>query len=442
MVGAPAHLDAAIAAVKTHAPGEAVNHLRAYLDLEPGEPQAWNLLAETLLALGRTAEALEVLDRALSLDPDNDGALFHRARALDAQDRPHEALRDQEALVQRHPNNGEVLHNLALLRRHAGDPVGSEAALRHLLTLSPERQNSRLALAHALLAREEWAEGFALYDARLALPGWHRSPLPAPHWDGSPLAGRSLLVTAEQGLGDGVQFLRYLLHIADAGRLVVECHPPLRRLVETIGAVDQVVDFTPEGLVPETDLRVALGSLPALVAQGDPLGATLPYLAVSPSLPSQPPTLAQDPGPGMTLGLVWRSSDRPELKRDPPPEILASLADIPGIHWTSLQWAAAPAPFPVDDGPISRVRDLMDTAQLIAGLDGVVTVDTVVAHLAGAMGKPTWILLGSRPDWRWGQGGQTTPWYPTARLFRRGLDPWERPLTALADSLRQAMAGP
>ncbi|WP_413206247.1 tetratricopeptide repeat protein [Rhodospirillum sp. A1_3_36] len=443
MAGAADHLDAAIRALKAKTPKDAVPPLRAFLALEPDEPDAWSLLAETLTALGEAEAALEALDRTLTLSPQDDGALFHRAKVLDDLERPQQALVDQEALAERHPTNTNVLHNLALLRRHAGDTEGSEAVLRRLLTLAPDRQDSRLALAHALLARGAWAEGFALYEARLALPGWQRAALTAPSWDGSALEGRSLLVTAEQGLGDGVQFLRYLPQISGAGRVIVECHAPLRRLIEAIPTVDLVVPFSPEGNLPPTDLRVALGSLPGLIAQGAPLEDAVPY----PPFPLAPvtPPITETPrkGTGLALGMVWRSSDRPELRRDPPREALASLSACPGIRWTSLQWGDAspsfPPPFPMDMAPIAQARDLLDTARIIDSLDGVVTVDTVVAHLAGAMGKPCWVLLGSRPDWRWGNGAPITPWYPTARLFRREQNPWRTPLTALIDSLLEAL---
>jgi tetratricopeptide (TPR) repeat protein len=439
MAGAAAHLDAAIIALKAKAPKDAVFHLRAFLALEPGEPDAWSLLAETLTSLGEADAALEALNRTLALSPQDDSALFHRAKVLDDLERPQDALVDQEALAGRHPTNTNVLHNLALLRRHAGDAAGSEAVLRRLLALAPDRQDSRLALAHTLLARGAWSEGFALYDARLTLPGWQRAGLDAPSWDGSALEGRALLVTAEQGLGDGVQFLRYLPRITGAGRVIVECHAPLHRLMEAIPTVDQVVPFSPEGDLPATDLRVALGSLPGLVAQGAPLEDAVPYPPFPLATPFPPITEKPHKSPGLALGMVWRSSDRSELHRDPPAEALASLSACPGIRWTSLQWGDVQPPFPMDMTPIAHASDLLDTARIIASLDGVVTVDTVVAHLAGAMGKPCWVLLGSRPDWRWGNGGPVTPWYPTARLFRRDQNPWKTPLTALIDALLDAL---
>jgi tetratricopeptide (TPR) repeat protein len=423
-------LDAALSALKARDGDGAVGHLRAFLDLAPDQTPAWSLLGETLLALGRPAEALDALTQALALDPDDRGALFHRARALDALDRPREALQDQEALARALPDHPEVLHNLALLRRHAGDSEGSEALLRSLLARAPDRAETRLALAHALLARGAWAEGFTHYRARLDLPGWHRPPLAAPTWDGTPLAGRSLLVTAEQGLGDGLQFLRYLPHVAGAGRLVVECHAPLARLAAALPAVDRVVPFDPESEPPATDLRVALGDLPGLVANGAPLGEVVPYLG------GQGPTAKGGLGRPLRLGLAWRSSGRSELMRDPPPDLLSPLILLSGLSWTSLQWGATDsAPFPMDETAIATAKDLWDTAAIIADLDGVVTVDTAVAHLAGAMGKPVWVLLGSRPDWRWGPGGSTTPWYPSATLVRRAGRPWTTVIADLATLL-------
>ncbi|ABC21974.1 TPR repeat [Rhodospirillum rubrum ATCC 11170] len=415
---------------------QAAAHLQAAAQLCPDEPMIWALLGEVLLLLDRPQDGLGALDRALALAPEDPRPRFHRARAFERLDRLAEALADQEALAILCANKAEVWHNLGLLRRAGGDPSGAEAAFGRALALEPSRAESALALAHSLLGRAAWAEGFAHYEARLSLPGWQRpAPLPGRRWRGEDPAGRTLLVSAEQGLGDGVQFLRYLPLIKGAGKVIVECHPPLRRLIAAQPGVDATIAFGEA--IPDLGaegLTIPLASLALPLAGGAPLGERIPYV-------SKPRLRPQGDRP--RIGLAWRSSDRAELRRDPPLAALAALAAIPAVDWVSLQFAPTDYPaLPLDLRPMASVDDLDDTAALIADLDLVISVDTAVAHLAGAMGKPLWVLLGPRADWRWTASAQSSPWYPSCVPFFHGAEGWPGVIAAVSERLKAAFNGP
>lgn len=409
--------------------------------------------------------ALAAFDRLRALLPPEDAAAgpvaaFHRLRALDRLGRDREALAAAEDLAEQSQRAPEIWRNLALLRRAGGDPAGALAALDRAQALAPDSADLALVRAHTLLTRGDWAAGFAAYEARLALPGWRRpGPLPGRPWTGAPLAGAGLFVAAEQGLGDGVQVLRYLPRLKSqcgAGRVVLEAHAPLlplaRRLV-VAGAVDAVVPFVPaEDPLPEVQAlpwHVWMGSLPLRVAGGDPL-ASEAVLFPRPKPRAESGRSGGSDAP-LRVGLVWRTSGRPELRRDPPLDLLDdALGRVArSVCWVDCQFdpdGSLPRPAVLSSSPSSGaaesmagVRDLEDTARRLAGLDLLITPDTVTAHLAAALGLPVWVLLGPRPDWRWGAGGETTPWLPSARLFRppplAGSMGWASVIAALGAAL-------
>ncbi|MBF0394461.1 MAG: hypothetical protein HQL38_17435, partial [Alphaproteobacteria bacterium] len=266
-------------------------------------------------------------------------------------------------------------------------------------------------------------------------------PAGSPPWDGGPLDGRRILLTAEQGIGDVVHFARFAaLVAARGGRVVLECHAGLERVMATVPGVERVV--TIGGPPPPVDCWAPLLSVPFLLRldwDGVPVA---PYVAVPPGAIS-PPELAEPHG--LKVGLVW--SGNPEFlenrDRAVPLPLLAPLAAIEGVRLFSLQ-KGGPAealrspdapPGIVDLGP--RLRDFADTAAAIAALDLVVSVDTSVPNLSGAMGAPTWALLGYHCDWRWMRDHQDCRWYPSMRLFRQPeRGDWTTPIARLANALR------
>ncbi|MFC3069053.1 glycosyltransferase family protein [Phenylobacterium soli] len=300
------------------------------------------------------------------------------------------------------------LYRLAAQLRQAVRPAATEAVLREILSRQPDEAQVRFALAYQLLARGAFAEAWPYYEARTEVPalGIRKPDFRTPEWQGQPVA--SLLIWPEQGFGDQIMFARYAALLRDRGVKVVMVAPPaLAPLFETL-AVEVLVGR--EGLaLPRCDAWVMAGSLPRW------LGVHAPQSY----FPTQ--------GTGVGIGVASRGNPAyaKDAQRSLPPELAAELLALPGA--VSLDQA--------DTG----AADFGQTARIVIGLQRVVTVDTAVAHLAGALGKPTWVLLSHDPDWRWGWAGETTPWYPTVRLFRQQTPgDWRPVLEAVKTELSAA----
>ena len=407
----PDPTDAMAAADRHAAAGDfaaAADVLRPALARHPSDAAVLHRLGMWVGRAGQLDEAVDLLRRAVALAPAEAVAHYHLGVALNARGRPADAVAAFSAAVAIDPTLAEARVNRALLRMTAGDFAAG-------------------------LPEYEWR---TRHGGFVGVAGCDR-----PVWDGSPLAGRSVLVQCEQGLGDTIQFARHLplLKARGAGRVVFQCQPPLRRLLASTAGADVVVVIGDPP--PPVDVRVPLLSL--MVRLGT---AVLP--PVRPYLRADPPLAAAwagrlGPADGRRrVGLVWAGSpaNTNDAARSMPPAALAPLAAVPGVRYVSLQ--TGPAAAGVADAPPGTVdvaaglRDFADTAAAVDGLDAVVTVDTAVAHLAGTMGKPVLLMLPYVPDWRWGWARPDTPWYPTARLFRQPmLGDWASVVAAVAAAL-------
>lgn len=274
----------------------------------------------------------------------------------------------------------------------------------------------RLRRAFDLLADGDLKQGFAEYEARWDLPGTALPSFPMPMWRGENLAGRSILVLAEQGFGDTIQFVRYLLPLREKGAHVVfRCPPPLRRLLDEFPGVDEIV--ASNVLMRTPDFYVPLLSLPRL------FGTTIQTIPVSVPYISPPRDLSavitRPPGTKLAVGLAW-SVRRGDDRRAVPAHHLCQLS-MPGVALYGLQPDASEADVAsIQAFDIGReLTDFARTAAAVASLDLVVSVDTALAHLAGAMARPCFVLLQHNADWRWLRDREDSPWYPTLRLFRQ-----------------------
>ena len=337
-----------------------------------------------LISLGYYPEALALAEHALNVRPDWFEALVNRAIAFEGLGRFDDAVAAGQQAVAASPDSAVARHNLAVTRLSMGQ-----------LT----------------------AEAWDLYEWRLLLkdkPAWLSSGL---RWNGENIAGRTILLHAEQGLGDTLQFIRYApLVAALAGRVILAVQPPLARLLRIVPGVDQVVAIG--GLLPPFDVVCPLLSLPRL------LGTTLD--TIPPALPyayDHPPS--GDAARGLRVGLIWTGSKSfaDNSQRSLQVADLAGLAGIPGVQFYSLQrheagLAGAPAELGAID-LMDGVQDFADTAARVAGLDLIVSVDTAVAHLAATMGKPVWLLSRFRGCWRWLHARADSPWYPSMTVIRQ-----------------------
>jgi tetratricopeptide (TPR) repeat protein len=385
-----------------HDPAGAWQWLRWALAREPDNSEAVNMNGILLNQEGRFVEAVAVFERAEALG--NRAAASNRGNSLLDLGRMDEALRAQELAVERDPHNPGALYNLSLTRLRLGD----------------------------------WRQGWQDYEARWRFREVHRSPrlFSQPRWQGEALKGRRILLHAEQGLGDTIQFCRYVSMVeARGGQVILQVQPPVERLMASLASVrdGQAQTALLCAKPPDFDLECPLLSLPAVFAT---TVKTVPWLSAYLFADTELAAgkLVQFPHLRLPceqhrVGLCWAGN--PRYKADSLRSVkLATLLPLlrtPGITWVALQKGPAaeellalPGDALVSDGS-SRDRDLAETAALISTLDLVITTDTCIAHLAGAMAKLVWILLPHLSDWRWMQQTEATPWYPTARLFRQSI---------------------
>ncbi len=427
-------------------PAEAEQYLRRALEIDPANVNTLLGWSQFRLAEHDVAGAWEWLAKALEHEPANaevvnmKGILLHTGeRFAEAVDAFLEA--ERLGCLSASSNRGNSLMDLGRLDE-------SLAAHRLAVQRDPESAGSAYNLALTELRLGLWKDGWPRYEARLRFREVVHNPLifKLPRWQGEPLEGRTVLLHAEQGLGDVIQFCRYApLVVARGGRALLQVHEAAVRLVESLAVVRSgEACAAPLGLEPPAfDLECPLMSLPAVFGTTvDTVPWSGPYLAADLALAAEKRALFS--APGLRIGIAWAGN--PKYKADHRRSMqLATLLPLLrafDANWISLQkgeaadqLGALPRDVLIHDGS-SHDADLAETAALMDSLDLVVTTDTSIAHLAGALGKPVWILLPHLADWRWMQRIETTPWYPTARLFRQpAAGDWPAVLVRVADEL-------
>jgi hypothetical protein len=406
---------------------------------------AWHLRSVVAARRGDAASAAEFATRALALDGANAEVLANRGAALRKLGRYQEALADYDRAIALAPASAEAHNNRGVALAALGRYDAALAAYARALELAPGFERARFNRGLVRLVLGDLEGGLADHEARWNGSDIHlgRPKFPQPVWDGAaPLAGRTILLHGEQGLGDAIQFARYVPLVAQRGaRIVLHVHAPLVPLLRQL-PVAQVLSF--EEALPPFDTYCALMSLP--LAFGTTLASipsTVPYLAPSRErIERWRATLGEASRP--IVGLAWSGSATHTNDRNRS-MALAQLAPLHAVAGTlvSLQKEVRP-----DDADALRalgvrhfgeqLRDMEDTAALVALMDAVVSVDTSAAHLAGAMAKPVRILLPYVPDWRWLTERSDSPWYPTARLVRQPAPgDWEAVAARVAGELRQ-----
>jgi tetratricopeptide (TPR) repeat protein len=456
----PGHADAYLAlgnALRSLARWEeAIAAYRQALAHRPNAAAVWNNLGIALTERGDLAAAVEALQRAILFEPANPALHTNLAAALRKLGDLDGTIRACRRALALKPDHAEAYNGLGLALADQSRLAESEAAFRQALALAPDYADAHLGLALTLLLQGRLPEGWAQYEWRWRCPPLAHLPrrFPEPLWDGGDLAGRTLLLHAEQGFGDTLQFVRFLARApAWGGPVALECQPPLHRLLRmSFPAVPLVARGEP---LPPFDVQAPLLRVPYLLGTTlDTLPAATPYLRVDAGLAAAWAARLAGP-PGRRVGLVWSGNPdhREDRHRTLPPAYLAPLlaagaGAAPPVRFFSLQkgeraarLADLQAHAPVADlGP--DLADFADTAAALLSLDLVITVDTAVAHLAGALGRPVWTLLAYAADWRWLRGRDDSPWYPTMRLFRQdGPGDWSPVIARVAAAL-QALATP
>ena len=425
-------------------PSEAIAPLEEAVRLVPGQPVFRNTLGIALSAAMRPEEALSQYEDALALAPGYLEARSNRAAALRVLGRLEEALAACEALLASDPGHLDAWVNRACILRDLGRHEEALVLLQQVCAAAPEHVEAHFSLAYELLAAGRWDEGWPLFEWRWRRPEFQpivgRAP-GAPWLGQTPIAGKTLLLHYEQGLGDSLQMLRYLDEIAErGGKAILAVQPPLMALVRDLpSAALALTDGDP---LPAYDLHCPLMSLPlAFGTRLETVPWRGPYLAAPPEAAARWKARL-DPLPRPRIGLAWSGNPRQanDRNRSMPLEALGPLLEADAT-FISLQKEYRPgdrerlAGLGVVDVS-AELDDLAETAGLIGQLDAVVTVCTSVAHLAGAMGKPGLLLLCFAADFRWLNTGEHSPWYPSLRLLRQGAPgDWSSPVRRAVEAI-------
>lgn len=407
--------------------------------LAPDEPTHGANLGGAMVKLGRLAEAEQLLRQVLEKHPGHAAAAAALGAALHGQGRFAQARAFLEQSLTLRPDDPALLVSLGTVAKDLGDLFTAIRYQQRALQLSPSDATARWNLAVSLLTAGHWREAWPLAEARRHHPDYALADHPGPAWTGQPLDGRTLLVHAEQGRGDVLQLSRLLPALAALGaRVVVECQPELARLMARVPGVALVV---PRGTsVPAYDYQCAMMSLCGpLGVEPDKVPGPAIWLSADPA--EQAAWADRLEGPGLRVGLCWagQPANPVDVRRSMALSVLHPLAAVPGVRFVCLQ--LGPAAAQVADWPGGMLRaDLPDfaaTAALVANLDLVISVDTAVAHLAGGLGRPVWLLNRFDGCWRWLKDRPDCGWYPGLRQFRqRVAGDWSYPVSLLAARLR------
>jgi tetratricopeptide (TPR) repeat protein len=460
---------------------EAVACYRRALTLQPDAVETLDNLGSALRAQGQPDEAQACYERALALRPNRiesliglglvsrdrgrlEDAAAHYEQALASApddpathnnlgvvlvdlDRPVEATAHYRQALAVLPDRAETHNNLGIALERQGRHAEALACYGRALTLKPDYAEAHFNRAHALLATGELDEGWKEYEWRFAVARYERN-FDRPLWSGEPLAGQTILIHAEQGFGDTLQFVRYVPAVAArGGTVVLEVPKALVRLARTVAGASQIVAAGDP--LPDFDCHHPLLSLPRLFKTDlTSIPRDVPYLSAEPArIAAWRECLPKE---GLRIGIAWQGNPQAlnDRARSIPLCEFAPIAALPGVRLTSLQKydgvdqvQALPAGMRVETfGPdFDTAPDaFLDTAAVMMSLDVIVACDTSVAHLAGALARPTWLVLSHYPDWRWLLARKDSPWYPTARLFRqRKPGDWPAVMREIAAALAE-----
>lgn len=437
-------------AAEAHQKGDldaAIDGYNRALFLNPKVPDVYNNLGVALRAQGKLEAAVACYRRSLVLRAGSASVYSNMGNALREMGRLQTAVASHQQAIKLAPNNPEAYYNLGLALRDSGQVDQALACFGRTLALKADHVDCHWDRALTLLTKGEFGPGFDEYEWRWKL---ERSPprgYTQPLWDGGALKGKTLLVHQEQGFGDMLQFARYLPMLKErtgGATIAVEVQPELVRLFSEIAGVDKVV--ARGAALPKFDAYVPMLTLARIFGTTlDTIPAEVPYLK-APEMETLklPPSLDRQ----FRVGIAWagRPTHRNDANRSCEFRHFVELLGIPGVTAYSLQKGPKEADIKTHgcEGLLMnlapRLNDFADTAAVIEQLDLVITVDTAIGHLAGALGKPAWVVVPFAPDWRWLLETEQSPWYPHHRLFRQS-EPggWDAVFARLRKALRDEL---
>lgn len=405
---------------------EAVALIRRAILLRPDAAGAWNDLGTALQKADRWGEAIDAFQRAIQLNPSGAWTHLNLGTALLHERRTEEALAAYLRAVEIDPTSAVFISHAGTAFQALGKLAEAEQAYRKAIALDPKLGSAHFNLGMLQLLRGDFTNGWREYEWRIrAYEELDLIPqrFAQPAWEGADPRGKRILLHAEQGLGDTIHFARYATLLADRGAaVIVQCRAELVRLLRSLAGVSHVVSKTDP--LPEFDLHCPLPSLPLrFETQLGTIPSIVPYLHAEPAAVERWKTRLTAHQADLKVGLAWAGSPKHlnDRNRSMALEDFSPLV-MPGVMLVSLQKQTGTKPHAVplvdytDD-----LTDLAETAGLIANLDMVITVDTSIAHLVGALGKPVWVMLPFAPDWRWMLDRADSPWYPTMKFFRQRI---------------------
>lgn len=427
----------------------AIAQFRAAIAAEPNYVAAHFNLGNLLDAAGHPAQAIDSLATTIRMQPQFAPAHFGLGHALAALGRYEEALPRFERAVGLDPKYGVAWLQLGNAHLALGNHPAAIRAFDQALRLDREQPAAHLNRALALLALGDYARGLPAYEWRLATPGAEKAP-PLPRWSGEPMPGRTLLVRGEQGFGDTLQFMRFAPFAAKlVGRLVLQVQPALLPLLEPAAQAARIELASSADAPAKADAFCPLMSLPLALGMTtlESIPARTPYLVIAAAYRRK--WRGSIGGQAKRkIGIAWSGRLQPGETRSMPLALLDPLFALEGIDWIALQPVlTSEERAALDAHPHAssihrldgRLGNFADTGAIVDRLDGVVSVDTSVAHLAGALGKPLWLMLPHAADWRWGIDTASSAWYPKARLYRQSAPgAWADVVAQVAAAVRDA----
>lgn len=406
---------------------EAEACLRKSIGLNPALPGSYNNLSLILLDTDRLDEAEACLKAAITLDPGSPVLHNNLGLVLEDADRRREAETSYRQAIRLNPGYSDAYYNLANFLKRTQKLAEAESCYRQALKLRPDFRLARFALSTLYLLQGNFENGWESYN-ELRMKEDAREQGDIPCWQGESLTGRSILLFHEQGLGDSIQFVRYAEKVAAAAaKTVLWIQKPLERLMITsFSGVKIHCGGRPQ---EDYDFACSLPNLPMLFNTTEKtIPQSSPYLQTAPEIVARWRAVLQKHGDGdlCRVGVVWAGNPKHhnDRNRSIPFAIFSKLLKISGVKWVSLQVGPQAGEALADRRHTildftPDLTDFAETAALIENLDLVITVDSAVAHLAGALGKETWLLVPFAPDWRWQLAREDSPWYPAMRLFRQ-----------------------
>jgi tetratricopeptide (TPR) repeat protein len=434
---------------------EAMASYQSAIQLHPNYADAYYNLGIILRKSERFDEAIAAYQKVIQIEPNRSEAYFSLGNVHLDLDKFEDAIINYQSAIQLNPNYAEAFNTLGTVYRLQKRLPEAITNIEKAISLSPNFAEAHFNLGTALLLMGEMQRGFAEFEYRRNIKGFAKT-LPSfnqPQWDGSPLKGKTILLYSDAALGDTIQTIRYIPQIvACGGKIVLNCLPGFERLLQNISGIECVI---PKGeALPNFDVYAPLLSLPYILGTTlETIPAQTPYIF---ALEGNDMALPSDSNQTLKVGLVWASGDRSgsfDLKKfyqtkSFSPSMFEQIISIPNTCFYSLQVGQNAADIKMlgEHSNVidlsDKIQDFADTAAIIKQLDLVISVDTAVAHLAGAMAKPVWALLPFTPDWRWMADREDSPWYPTMRLFRQTkLGDWEEVLHRVYFALQSFRIG-